>query len=305
MKKQVKAVICVVLAVWFFLMGFELGKYKEKNKAPETVVTVQNQTTAAPIVETQPTTQAPLTTLPSVTETTNSSDNTSDTTKAEVNNNDPASLSKEQIIAKMGEALDTAKASKASITKSEKVTINLTDLSVQRLMSAVQSVINNLAGDETESYTLENGLVTGTDADGKAVTGAPVSDYMPPKAAFKVAPEGVAQASATKDGDKIVYKLKTVDEKTTIENPVPQYSSAVYSYLDIASINIPIPGVKITGADMHYPGTEITMTVDASGKLVRIEYNMPMDGTGTASIFGAPGTASFEGSDVESWDFVY
>ena len=32
MKKEVKAVIAVILAVWFFLMGFEIGGYREKKK---------------------------------------------------------------------------------------------------------------------------------------------------------------------------------------------------------------------------------------------------------------------------------
>ena len=30
MKKEIKVIIAVVLAVWFFVMGFELGAYKER-----------------------------------------------------------------------------------------------------------------------------------------------------------------------------------------------------------------------------------------------------------------------------------
>ena len=32
MKKEITAVICVILSVWFFFMGFELGSYREKKK---------------------------------------------------------------------------------------------------------------------------------------------------------------------------------------------------------------------------------------------------------------------------------
>ena len=35
MKKEIKVIISVVLAVWFFVMGFELGSYKEKKAQSE------------------------------------------------------------------------------------------------------------------------------------------------------------------------------------------------------------------------------------------------------------------------------
>ncbi len=318
MNKQVKALICVILAVWIFLMGFEIGSYKEKKTASAVANTQASNegsafTTTAPYVYSEP-----LSTLPPMTTTTEPSDvpeideseqsttkeqKEKDTTKAQ--SDDPSSLSKEQIIAKMSDAVNTAKASTASVTKNEKVTINLTDLSVQSLMSTVQRVMDALAGEETETYTLTNGLLTGTDADGNAVENAPVNDYMPPKAAFGIAPEGVAEASATKEGDNTVYRLKTVEENTTKDSPIPQYSSAVYSYLDLMSIDIPVPGISITEANMHYPGTEVTVTVGSDGRLTKLDFNMPMDGTGVAKIAFANGTASFEGSDVESWTFTY
>ena len=36
MKKEITAVICVLLSVWFFFMGFELGSYREKKKINKT-----------------------------------------------------------------------------------------------------------------------------------------------------------------------------------------------------------------------------------------------------------------------------
>lgn len=314
MNKQVKALVCVILAVWIFLMGFEIGSYKEK-KAANTAATQSPLGISATTTEPS-TTPAPITTQPTTTgavEDMNPTETPDDTTKAKneddttkkADSNDPTSLSKEQIITKMADAINTAKASTATVTKNETVTINLTDLSVQSLMSTVQKVMDALSGEETETYTLSNGLLNGTDADGKAVENAPVNDYMPPKTAFAIDPEGVAEASARKDGDNIIYRIKTVEENTTKDNPVPQYTSAVFSYLDLMSINIPVPGVKITEANMHYPGTEVTVTVGPDGRLTKLDFNMPMDGTGVASIFVTNGTASFEGSDVESWTFTY
>ena len=46
MKKEIKVIIAIVLAVWFFVMGFELGSYKEKKAQSEinTVNPVVNST---------------------------------------------------------------------------------------------------------------------------------------------------------------------------------------------------------------------------------------------------------------------
>lgn len=317
MNKQVKALVCVILAVWIFLMGFEIGSYKEK-KATNTSVTTQSplgipEPSTVPPSSSAPTTTAPTTTeAPKSDEPTETPDAPEDTTKPKKedeskknNSDDPSSLSKEQIIEKMADAVNTAKASTATVAKNETVTINLTDLSVPSLMSTVQRVMDALSGEETESYTLSNGLLTGTDADGKAVENAPVNDYMPPRAAFAIDPAGVAEASAYKDGDNTIYKLKTIEENTTKDNPIPQYSNAVFSYLDLMSIDIPVPGIQITEANMHYFGTEVTVTVGPDGRLTKLDFNMPMEGTGVASIFVTNGTASFEGSDVESWTFTY
>ena len=55
MKKEVKAIIAVVLAVWILVMGIEIGSIREKKKA----VSANNTTTVA---ESTTTTTAPATT---------------------------------------------------------------------------------------------------------------------------------------------------------------------------------------------------------------------------------------------------
>ena len=56
---------------------------------------------------------------------------------------------------------------------------------------------------------------------------------------------------------------------------------------------------------MHYPSTEITVTVNPDGKATEIHFFMPMTGDGTAKIAIMSGNAKFEGSDDESWSFTY
>ncbi|MBQ8029889.1 MAG: hypothetical protein IJ262_10855, partial [Clostridia bacterium] len=54
MKKEIKALIAVILAVWCFFMGFELGTFNERRSAGTNVAatTASQQTTAAPVVTT-------------------------------------------------------------------------------------------------------------------------------------------------------------------------------------------------------------------------------------------------------------
>ena len=94
-----------------------------------------------------------------------------------------------------------------------------------------------------------------------------------------------------------------MEENTTFNAPIPTHHHAAYGYLDLTSIDI--TGVNITDANMHYPSTEITVTVNPDGKATEIHFFMPMTGDGTAKIAIMSGNAKFEGSDDESWSFTY
>ena len=151
MKKEVKAVIAVILAVWFFLMGFEIGGYNEKKKinsqqpvtAPVINTTSNPLTTAAPI---ETTTSAPVQTTATA-EASKADDGTVTTKQAKPEEENPAALSKTQVVEKVAAALNAAKAEKEmTATKKEIVTINVTECSVQQAVSMINSIINKLAG---------------------------------------------------------------------------------------------------------------------------------------------------------------
>lgn len=315
MNKQVKAVIGVVLAVWFFFMGFEIGSFNEKKK-----VSKEAPVTTAPVIATQAQTTAPTAdTAPSTDETSAPvSDNNNETTKNEGSDKpsqqdttkknsegkkDPSQMSSVEILAAVTSAMNKlAKEQNFTAERNEKVTIELTDLSVSSLKSMVNRIIQSLAGDETSSITFTNGL--GSGKDGKDdVTDVKVFDVIPPKDGFKLPLAGVQSAKATKNGDSITYEIVLVEESTTFTAPIPQYNSAAFSYLDLTSIDI--SGAQITDANMHYPGTTVTVTVDGEGRITNIHYYMPMDGNGSAKVIGLSGSATFQGSDDESWTITY
>ncbi len=318
MKKEVKAVIAVVLAVWFFLMGFEIGGYREKKK-------INSETTAAiPVINTPTTTAAPTTAAQlatsaaqtTVSEQTTAQDNTAgnsttkeasdETTKAA--DTDPAILSKTQVVEKVAAALNAVKAEQnMTAVKKEIVTIKVTDCSVERAVSMINNIINRFAGEETITYQFTGGQAVGIDAEGKeADDGATVTpnDVIPPKAkSFSLPDAGVKNATAAKEGENTVYTIELNPEDTAYDTPIPQYHSNAYGYLDLTSLDL--PGVTITNASMHYPNTVITATVNKDGKLVKIHYLMPMTGEGAAKITVLSGDATIEGSDDETWEFSY
>ena len=322
MKKEVKSVIAVILAVWFFLMGFEIGGYREKKKinsettAAAPVINTPSTTTAAETTAVQIETTAQQTTavettiaqdIPTVadgTETTGKEAETATKAAAE----DLSSLSKTQIVDKVANALNAVKAEKEmTAVKKEIVTIKVTDCSVNAALNTINNIINKLAGEENITYKFTGGQAVGIDAEGKeADDGATVTpnDVIPPKTKnFNLPEAGIKNATAAKEGENTVYTIELNPEDTTYESPVPQYHSNAYGYLDLTSLDI--SGVTFTEANMHYPNTVITATVNKDGKLVKIHFMMPMTGDGAAKIAVLSGRAAFEGSDDETWEFSY
>ncbi|MCM1364940.1 MAG: hypothetical protein NC122_01665 [Faecalibacterium sp.] len=317
MKKEIKVVISIVLAIWFFFMGFEIGAYKEKKAIK---ASADLTTTAAPVTTTEiPTVPtAPPTTIPTTALETTVADNNAETTIADSGNNsettastpanaDPSTLSKDEILKRVTDAINQVKTEQnMTAVRSEKITINLTDLSIPGAMSIVNKIVQGLMDDEHITYNFQNGQATGVDDEGKEDgdgVQTPNSAIPPKDANISLTPEGVFSATAQASGDNTVYTVKLVEENTTYTAPVPKYNSAAFSYLDLTTIDL--SGVTISDAQMHYPGTEITATVNKDGKLVELHYYMPMDGYGAAKVTVFNGNASFEGADDEAWTFTY
>lgn len=304
MKKEVKAIIAVVLAVWFFVMGFELGAYKER-KAQSEINTV-NPVTTTPTQPTEPTlpqvTEPSTNPQPDVTEPTlPDDDNTTDNAATEPTAKDPLALSKQEIIAEVNKYVNQVKKEQnMSAAATSLVKIEVTDCSAQGFVSTINNIINGITekfGGE-EAYTFVNGQAK--DADGNDVT--PWDVISPTHKDFSALDAGVASAKVEKVGANTVYTITMVVEDTTMANPVPAYNSTVIGYLDLAGIDLPI---TLTKADMHYPGSTVAVTVNADGKVIEIVNKLPMEGTGATKFLGKEVFASFAGALDEKWTFTY
>lgn len=303
MKKEVKVIIAVVLAVWFFVMGFELGAYKEKKKFAEANVNVVEPVITTTATTTAPTTTAPTTTQPSQpdTQTTAPSDPGTSTT-AKSAETDPLKLSKAEIIGKVNKYVNQVKNEQnMSANMTSTVNVNIVDCSIPGAVSLINGVVSTITdsfgGDE--QYTFTNGKAM--HEDGYEVT---PRDVIPPTYKdFSASEAGVASAEVSKDANgNIVYKIVMIPESTTMASPEPLYNSTVIGYLNLASLDLPI---NLTKADMHYPGSVITVTVDSQDKVIALSNNLPMSGDGAAKIFGGEGTAAFDGALDEKWTFSY
>lgn len=305
MKKEVKVIVAVVLAVWFFVMGFELGAYKER-KAQNEVSTVNPITTTAPSESTLPQVTEPSTepstepTLPGVSEEDNTT-TTNNSVSDEPSVKDPLSLSKEEIIAEVNKYVNQVKKEQNMTAKSTSVVnISVTECSAQSLVNTINNVITSITdkfGGE-ENYTFVNGQAT--DAEGNAVT---PWDVIPPTSKdFSALDAGVVSAKVEKVGENTMYTIVMAVEDTTMENPVPAYNSTVIGYLNLASIDLPF---NLTRADMHYPGSTVSVVVNPDGKVVELINKLPMEGTGATKLIGKEAYASFGGALDEKWTFTY
>ena len=318
MNKKLMMGLCAVLSILLFFTGFELGSYREKKniKANQTQVfqpvsqsSYNSQSSTAPS-ETQPATQPTQSSesLSVYPESPTSSSAAAQSTKPAAK--DPSAMSKAEVIAAAKKAIDAVKTQQnMTAVQAENVQITVNDCSVSSLTSLVNSIVQRFTGEKSATYKFVNGQATGVRPDGKEVEDEGVvspTQVIPPKnRTFDITEAGVTEATAKKNGSDTVYTIKIKEESTTLQNPVPQFNSAAIGYLDLTKISDKINGAEITEANMHYPGSSVTATVNGDGKLVKLELYLPMDGYGAASLKVVKGNASFSGSQTETWTFTY
>ena len=309
MKKEVKAIIAVVLAVWILLMGIEIGAMREKKKYASistNAPTSQTQQTTQP--STEPSTQAPVVTEPSTQPSApavNPSTPDSAATPGADTSVDVSALSKEQILAKVSEAVNKVK-NEQNMTahKTEYITVNLTRLSAESVRGTVNSIISSLVGEPVdETIKVANGIATYPDGSTR-----PVKEAIPPSndvtKDFALTADGVASATATKQGENTVYTVILVAENTTSASPIPTHNSVAIGYLNLMGLDLP-SGVSITDSRMQYPGSTVEVTVNPAGQVIKLVNKMPMTGYGAAKIAIVSGDADFEGNLDETWEFTY
>ena len=324
MRKELKAIIAAILAVWLFMMGFEIGSYHEKQEIRkqqaqqqttlEQPLTTQPPETTAPVETEQPITGvgnaiAEITTYPDSELTAASTKPTTEASKpSSAAETEVSSLSKRQILQRATEAINKLKATKNMTARNqETISIQIVDCSAKSAISLINSVISKKIGDKNVTYVFKDGKAVGHDDSGKEIADegevTPNQIIPPTDASFTLPEDGVASASAKQNGAFVTYTLKLKEESASMSNPVPTYNSQAVGYLKMTDMEV--PGATITDARMHYPGSTVTVTVDSEGRVRQLQIHLPMDGTGSAKMGFLSGSASFEGYSTQNWTFTY
>ncbi len=308
MKKEIKVVAIVLVALIVFLGGFGLGASKGINITIDGDLKLEGAAGAVNAgATTQPTTQpttAPTTqptAAPSGDDTT-AAPSGGDTTAAPKGDAGKIPSTPAEIAAAYNKAINDTKNYKGAVhvNKVSTIAIEVTECpGGNTVLKIIQPIVDGFTGTTTKDYDYNNG--DNTDGSGDKL----YNRITPGDRDAKLTEAGIASASATAEGDGYKMTIKLVAEKSSFDgtntvNPVNHES--IMDPLNLATLDIPL---EITAADMDYPGATVEATVDGQGRLTKLSVVMPLDGSGTGKAAFIEATVGLAGSLDDVYTLTY
>ena len=314
MKKEIKVVAIVLVALIVFLSGYglgasngikiEIGGTVEVNggaavNAGATQAPTQAPVTQAPVTQ-APVTQAP-TEAPAGDDTTEAPSN--DTTEAPAGDSGSTAVpsTKEEIAAAYNKAVNDFKAYTGNATekKTETIAIQVKDLPGP-VAAIVNPIVEKFTGTTESTYTFTNGV----DADGNKTA----DRIIPGGRDANVQAAGLAEATATPNADGgYTMKIKFVAESSNFDGTTntsePEYHKGAMDPLNLGTLDI--NPIKISEAGLDYPGATVEATVDGQGRLVKLVQLLPLGGFGTGKAGPIKATINLEGSMDATYEITY
>lgn len=203
---------------------------------------------------------------------------------------DPTQYSKAQVVEYYNKCLKTSYAKKIKAKKTETINIVLDSSSAGNIVTKFinGTILPKYAG--TTDY--DRDFTNGIHGEQK------ITEYASP---YNLTADGAKTAKITKSGSNYVITINVVAEKSTLENP-PKYNTMCSHPLDLATVDI--SPATVTKADFSYPGTTLTATVDASGKVLKTSIKQPLSGTGEGKL-GITISATLHGSLDQTVTYTY
>ncbi|MBR3948506.1 MAG: hypothetical protein IKJ70_03785 [Clostridia bacterium] len=281
----IMSVMAVVLLIWGG-SAYVAEPETETTKAPEITTTVP--------ATTEPTTNEPPVTTP--TEPSKPDEPTKDNGKEEPTNKPDTSQSKEEILKKVVDGVNSLKASDASFkgTKDQYIDIKLTDCSVPQVVGIINGVLERFLGEEKLEYDFTNGVSKDPEGNGEVTS---MTAIPPSFIEFGLTADGVTNAYVEKDGANTKYTVEVVAEDSSLGEK-PYHHSKACDVMSLETLNIP---AKITRADYTYSGTKISVTYNAEGKVIEYHEYFDMKGDGEGGAMGVTATLTLEGYFDETW----
>ncbi len=290
--------LIVVLFAVAVILAFNVNKIA-KNDTSTTATTESSTSQTTTETTTAATTSAPASTTESTTNELPQNDVKPSDTTAPAKSEE---MSKEDILKKVAEGVNSLKSSNASFkaTKNQVMNIDLIDCSVPKFTGVVNSVIQRFLGDEVLDYDFTNGIGIDPEEGGEITS----KEAIPPtNKDFTLTMEGLQDAYMKKEGDSTIYTIVVVPEKGTLENPRPPHHSSACDTMDISLVEIPMGA--ITRADYDYAGAIVSVSFDKNGKVIKYYEKLSIAGVGEGRAIGITGSATIEGFMEETWDIAW
>lgn len=309
MKKEIKVVAIILVALIVFLSGYGLGASKGIKITIGGEVNVNGGAVNAGAQVQQPTQQAQPQTQPSTQPSTQDTtpdappaDDTPDAPSADNGGSTSAVPStKEEIAAAYNKAINGFKAYTGNATekKVETIAIEVKDLPGP-VAAIVNPVVEGFTGTTEKEYVFTNGV----DADGNKTA----DRIIPGGRDANVQAAGIAEASATANADGgYTMKIKFVAESSNFDGTQntsePEFHKGAMDPLNLGSLDL--GPIKIAEAGLDYPGATVEATVDGQGRLIKLVQVLPLGGFGTGKAGPIKATINLEGSMDATYEITY
>ncbi|MBO5937288.1 MAG: hypothetical protein J6Q79_06710 [Clostridia bacterium] len=308
MKKEIKVVAIILVALIVFLSGYGLGASKGiKIEIGDTVEVNGGAAVNAGAVQqpqaTQPQATQPQATQPSTPATPDAPE--ADAPEADAPAGDSGSSAvpstKEEIAAAYNKAVNDFKAYTGNATekKTETIAIQVKDLPGP-VAAIVNPVVEGFTGTTENTYTFTNGV----DADGNKTA----DRIIPGGRDANIQAAGIAEASATANADGgYTMKIKFVAESSNFDGTQntsePEFHKGAMDPLNLGGLDL--GPIKISEAGLDYPGATVEATVDGQGRLVKLVQILPLGGFGTGKAGPIKATINLEGSMDATYEITY
>lgn len=296
------ALVCVMAVVALALLVSTSKVFWSDNSPSVEVSTTTQGTSVTTPTAPAPTTPAPTEPSQSQQTTEKPSVNSTETEKpsTENKNEKPQGETKEEILKKVVDGVNSLKASDASFIgkKNQYIDIKLTDCSVPQVVGIINGVLERFLGEEKLDYDFTNGVSKDPEGNGEITSMAAIP---PSFIEFGLTADGVTNAYVEKDGENTKYTVEVVPEDSSIGEK-PYYHSKACDVMSLESLNIP---AKITRADYTYSGTKISVTYNAEGKVIEYHEYFDMKGDGEGGAMGVTATLTLEGYFDETWEIQW
>lgn len=322
MKKELKVVAIVLVALIVFLSGFGIGATKGINIAvnvsgdgAKTVnggsVTPSSDPAPAPQT-TAPTTQQAQSTepAPAPSSDVSSSDPAPSSSEAAPSENQGSSAagvpsSKEEVVAKYNELINGLKKNPGAckLHKTSNTNINVTDAPAMK--DQINKIVQGIVKPSDQTYTFSGNGGMGTEDTNNNADCEMINIITPGGREVALKPEGVKEATATPSGDGYTMKIVLNEETSSFDGTnttKPVHHESCLSPLNLATLDI--KPAKISEANMTYTGATLDLTVDGQGRVTRYAFNLPMSGKGKGKLVVSL-EVGLDGAMDEVYEFTY